>query len=441
MSDEKRNILVVGGGGREATLVWKLNDCPRIGKIYCAPGLGGNIIPAENVDIAVEDFDGLAKLAVDNEVGLTVVGPEVPLVKGIVDHWENEGLVEKGYRIFGPNAAAAELEGSKVFSKQFMGEEEIPTARSRMFNNYDAAVGYVQATGAPIVVKADGLAAGKGAIVCQTLEEATDALKKVMVDKEFGDAGDRVIIEEFMTGEEASILALTDGKTILTLMSSQDHKPVYDGDKGDNTGGMGAYAPAPIVTESVSQLVMDQILRPTVDGMARRGAPYKGCLYAGLMIKDGQPRVVEFNCRFGDPETQPVLTMLENAPGNDLATLLYACTNGTLDQHEVVNKEGAAVCVVMASGGYPGSYKKDKMIWGVSAANMKEGVQVFPAGVKVEGTNPPVTYTNGGRVLGVTAQGVDIAQAIERAYAPIKAGNIGFKHAHFRNDIGAKALR
>ena len=435
------NINVVGSGGREATLVWKLRDCPRIGKIYCAPGLGGNIIPAENVDLAVDDFDGLAKLAVDKEIGLTVVGPEVPLVKGIVDHWENEGLVDKGYRIFGPNAAAAQLEGSKVFAKQFMVEEEIPTAGYQKFDDYDAAVAYVKEQGAPIVVKAEGLAAGKGAIVCQTLEEATDALKKVMLDREFGVAGDQVVIEEFMRGEEASILALTDGKTILTLISSQDHKPVYDGDKGDNTGGMGAYAPAPIVTGEVAQLVYDQILRRAVDGMARRGTPYKGCLYAGLMIKDGQPRVVEFNCRFGDPETQPVLTMLENAPGNDLATLLYACTNGTLDQHEVVNKEGAAVCVVMASGGYPGSYKKQKMIWGMGAANKLEGVQVFPAGVKVEGTNPPVAYTNGGRVLGVTAYGENIAQAIERAYAPIKAGNIGFKHAHFRNDIGAKALR
>jgi len=335
-------VLVIGSGGREHYLVWKLNQSTRVSKIYCAPGNAGISKLAECVPISAEDVKGLLGFALKEKIDLTLVGPEVSLTLGVVDAFEKKGL-----RTFGPTKKAAILEGSKVFTKKFMQDHNIPSAGFRVFKKRERAIEYVEHTGAPVVIKADGLAAGKGVIVAQTIKEAIDAIDLIMKDKAFGEAGNRVVVEEFMTGEEASFLAFTDGKTVLPLPTSQDHKPIFDDDKGPNTGGMGAYSPAPVVTPALEKQVMSKIMLPTVKGMAKEGRPYKGVLYAGLMIKDGKAKVVEFNCRFGDPEAQPLLMRLNT----DLIDLVEAVIDGRLDKISMDIDPRPTVCVVMASGG------------------------------------------------------------------------------------------
>lgn len=419
-------ILVVGGGGREHTLVWKIAQSTEVGRLYAAPGNPGMAQLAECVDIGADDTDKLLAFAIRERIDLTVVGPEVPLALGIVDRFE-----ERGLKIFGPSGKAAELESSKGFSKDLMAKYGIPTARYGRFTSSEEAVRYVREQGAPIVVKADGLAAGKGVLICRTQTEALEAVRTIMEDQAFGAAGQEVVVEEFLEGEEASILALTDGETILPLVASQDHKAIFDGDGGPNTGGMGAYAPAPVVTEAVLERVMEQVLRPAVDGMAKEGRLYKGVLYAGLMIKDEKLKVVEFNCRFGDPESQVVLPLLKT----DLVALMMAVAEGRLREMALEESDDAAVCVVMASGGYPGSYEKGKRITGLEAARDMDDVVVFHAGTA---ERDGAIVTDGGRVLGVTAVGADIGCAIDRAYEAV--GKIHFKGAYYRKDIGAKAL-
>ena len=383
---------------------------------------------AQCVDIDVMDADALVAFAKERSVGLVVVGPEAPLAAGLVDRLTAEGL-----RAFGPSGAAAQLEASKLFAKRLMEKYNIPTAEYAEFTDADAAAAYVKERGAPIVVKADGLAAGKGVTVAQDVQTALDAIQDTMVDKVFGGAGDRVVIEECLVGEEASIFALTDGRNLLPLVSSQDHKPAYDGDTGPNTGGMGAYSPAPVVTPALFEEIERTVLRPCIEGMAQEGVPYSGVLYAGLMITDNGPKVVEFNCRFGDPETQVVLPPMSC----DLLPLLDACCDGTLDAVLDTLAWGSCACVtvVMASGGYPGSYAKGKTITGIEEAETLEGLTVFHAGTKRVGDD---TVTNGGRVLNVTAAAVDIPTAIDKAYEGVKC--IHFEGAEYRTDIGRKAL-
>ncbi|RKY60445.1 MAG: phosphoribosylamine--glycine ligase [Candidatus Latescibacterota bacterium] len=419
--------LVVGGGGREHVLVWKVLSSPHVDQVLAAPGNAGIGEVAECAEVEAEDVDGLLRLAEDEKVDLTIVGPEAPLALGIVDRFREAGL-----KIFGPTKEAAKIESSKVFAKELMAKYGIPTARFEVFDDPNRARDYVRKAGTPIVVKADGLAAGKGSIVCRTLDEAYGAVERIMEEKEFGDAGNLIVVEEMLVGEEASILAITDGEAIKPLLPSQDHKPVYDGDRGPNTGGMGAYAPAPVVTEEVARTVMEGILRPAVEGMAKEGTEYRGVLYAGLMITREGPKVLEFNCRFGDPESQAVLPLFEG----DLVEVLEATIEGRLEEAEVRNSQGAAVCVVLASGGYPGKYEKGKVIEGLDELQDMEDVLVFHAGTaKRDGK----LVTNGGRVLGVTALGPDIPRAIERAYEAV--AKVHFEGMHYRRDIGRKALR
>jgi phosphoribosylamine--glycine ligase len=420
-------ILVVGGGGREHALVWKLSQSPRVTKVFCAPGNGGICEAAECLPIDGSDIHGLLDFAVKNEIDLTVVGPEAPLSMGIVDLFEEQGL-----KTFGASKAAAEIESSKAFSKDLMKKYGIPTAWYRVFDSPDEAVSYIREMGAPIVVKADGLAAGKGVIICRTVEEAEEAVKMIMVDRLFGDAGERLVVEEFLEGEEASFLAFSDGETVLPLASSQDHKPAFENDKGPNTGGMGAYSPAPVVTDELHRTIMDEVMIPTVRGMAAEGRPYKGILYAGLMIGDNGPKVLEFNARFGDPEAQPILPRMEG----DLVPVLEACMDGTLAEHTLTWKKDASVCVVLASGGYPGKYDKGLVIEGLEEAASEEGVIVFHAGTA--GKDGKIV-TAGGRVLGVTALGPTIRDAIDKAYRAVD--KIHFEGRHFRRDIGRKALQ
>jgi phosphoribosylamine--glycine ligase len=420
-------ILVVGGGGREHALVWKIAQSPLVEKIYCAPGNPGIAELAECVDIAVDKIAALCDFALDQEIDLTVVGPEVPLTQGIVDLFQAAGL-----EIFGPNKAAAQIEGSKSFSKDLMAKYRIPTAAYRTFSDRDQAVAYIREQGAPIVVKADGLAAGKGVIVALTEEQAIAGVDDIMLDKVFGAAGASVVIEEFMAGEEASFFAFTDGEQILPLASSQDHKRVYDDDRGPNTGGMGAYSPAPVVTPELHDLIVETIVRPTIAGMASEGTPYCGILYVGLMIKDGQPRVVEYNARFGDPEAQPLLMRMKS----DIVPVLQACARGDLQQDAIDWHDKAAVCVVMASGGYPGPFAKGLPISGLDAVAALENVTVFHAGTKL--LDGAVT-NNGGRVLGVTGLGNMVAEAIDKAYQGV--ARITWQDVHFRTDIGRRALK
>lgn len=421
------NVLIIGSGGREHALAWKVAQSPLVEKVYCAPGNPGMAQVAECVDIGVNDFDALLQCAKDNAVGLTLVGPEDPLSKGITDVFAKEGL-----KVFGPSADAARLESSKSFAKALMAKYNIPTADYAEFTDAGEAVAYVQEKGAPIVVKADGLAAGKGVTVAQTVDEAVEAIRAAMTDKVFGDAGNRVVIEECLFGEEASILAFTDGKTVLSMATSQDHKPVFDGDKGPNTGGMGAYSPAPVVTPELFDEIQRTIMQPCVDGMAKEGTPYTGILYGGLMITEQGPKVIEFNCRFGDPETQVVLPRMKS----DIIPAFLACCDGTLDQVTLEWDSGACVTVVMASGGYPGSYPKGKAITGIADAEADANVTVFHAGTKMDGED---LVTNGGRVLNVTALGADIPGAIAKAYEAV--GKIAFDGAQNRSDIGQKALK
>ena len=419
-------ILVVGGGGREHALVWKIVQSPKVSKVYCAPGNAGISEQATLVPIQANDLNGLLEFALKEKIDLTVVGPEDPLTRGIVDLFESKGLL-----VFGANKKAAEIEGSKAFAKEMMKKYRIPTGFYEIFDNRDEAVRYIRNQGAPIVVKADGLAAGKGVIVCKTVEEAIHSVDQIMVEKMFGNAGNRVVVEEYLVGEEASYIAFTDGKTILPLASSQDHKAILDGDQGPNTGGMGAYSPAPVVTDEVHEKIIEKILRPIIYGMGEEGRPYQGVLYAGLMIHEGHPKVLEFNARFGDPETQPALMRMKG----DIVPILEACMQGTLSHHKIEWDNRAAVCVVLASQGYPGDYEKGKIIEGLKEVSQMEKVFVFHAGTIFKDEQ---VLTNGGRVLGVTGLGEDISRAIERTYQAVK--KISWEGVYYRTDIGQKAL-
>lgn len=419
------NVAVIGGGGREHTLAWKLAQSPSVEKLYALPGSDAMADVAECVSIGVEELDRIADFAVEKGIDMIVVGPEVPLTEGIADVCQKKGIA-----VFGPNKAAAQMEGSKVFAKNLMKKYHVPTAAYASFTDGDAAKDYIHKMGAPIVVKADGLAAGKGVVVAQTVEEAVDAVNAMMEDHIFGASGGRIVIEECMVGEEASLLAFVDGKTIVPMIPAQDHKRIFDNDEGPNTGGMGAYAPAPVLTPALVQTVYDTILVPVVQGLAKEGITYQGCLYAGLMITADGPKVVEFNCRFGDPETQAVLPLLDG----DLAQIMYACTQGTLHSDMVHWKQGSACCVIMASKGYPASSHKGDVISGLDAVD--DDVVVFHSGTKkVDG----VYQTNGGRVLGVTAMGEDLKAAIDKAYVNVR--KISFDGQQVRSDIGAKGLR
>ena len=422
-------ILVVGQGGREHVLAWKLAQSPTVTEVLCAPGNAGTAVDARNVDVSADDIERLIKLAQAEEVALTVVGPEAPLVAGIVDAFEAAGL-----KIFGPTKAAAELEGSKIFAKRIMKQANVPTADFAEFESAEEAIAFIDdRSEQALVVKADGLAAGKGVSVCATKDEARKAVHLMMEDNVFGDAGRRIVIEEFLEGEEASILALVDGNTIVTLAASQDHKPALDDDQGPNTGGMGAYCPAPIVDDDTMDEIIEKILIPMVHTMKRNDRPFRGVLYAGLMMTAQGPRVLEFNVRFGDPEAQPVLMRLKT----DLAVLLLAATEGRL--HDVPQLEWdlrPAVCVVMASEGYPGSYEKGHTIRGLEDAGQLEDVKVFHAGTANLGEE---VVTAGGRVLGVTALGANISDAKLRAYQAVK--KIRWNGAWCRKDISDKARR
>ncbi|WP_305044166.1 phosphoribosylamine--glycine ligase [Geoalkalibacter sp.] len=419
-------ILVVGGGGREHALVWKIAQSPLVAKVWCAPGNPGIAQLAECVDIAADDLGGLLAFALEQDVDLTVVGPEAPLTLGIVDRFRAAGLT-----IFGPTQAAARLEGSKGFSKDLMAKYGIPTAAYRRFADRDEAVAYIRNQGAPIVVKADGLAAGKGVVVATSVEQAVAAVDEIMVAGVFGAAGAEVVIEEFMDGEEASFFVFTDGKNILPLASAQDHKRIFDGDQGPNTGGMGAYSPAPVVTPELHRKIIESIVRPTIDGMAREGCPYAGILYVGLMIAKGKARVVEYNARFGDPEAQPLLMRLKS----DIVPVLLGCARGEMRQSELEWHDKAAVCVVMASGGYPGSYEKGFAISGLEEAAKIEDLFVFHAGTAAKDGQ---IVNSGGRVLGVTGLGRSVAEAIAKAYEGTAL--ISWPGAQYRRDIGQKAL-
>ncbi len=427
-------ILVVGSGGREHALVWKMAQSPKADKIYCAPGNAGTAEFAENVNIKADDIAGLKKFAQENKIDLTIVGPEVPLVLGIADEFEKAGL-----KVFGPSKKAAQIEGSKVFSKEFMIKYDIPTAQAGIFDNEDEAINYINEMGAPIVVKADGLAAGKGVIVCSTKKEAIAAVKSMMSEKQFGEAGNKVVIEECLVGEEASIIALTDGKSVVPLASSQDHKRAFDSDEGPNTGGMGAYSPAPIVTEQLMEEITLNVLKPFVAGMQQEGITYKGVIYAGVMVTKKGPMVLEFNARFGDPETQPILMRMTT----DIVPIFQAVVEGKLDNKLIEWDRRAAVCVVLAAGGYPGKYEKGIPIKGIDKVDQLEGAYVFQAGTRIQSPvaspQSPVTVTSGGRVLGVTALGDGIKLAIKKAYQAVDY--ISFKGMHYRKDIGKKALK
>lgn len=419
-------VLVIGSGGREHAIVWKLSQSRYVDKIYCATGNAGIAEIAECIDVDMSNFDALLDLVRYEWIDLTIVGPEDPLSRGIVDAFEKEGR-----RIVGPTKAAAQLESSKVFAKEFMKRHRIPTAEYKVFTSYLHAEDYVRMKGAPIVIKADGLAAGKGVIVASTVDEAIDALRLIMKDRAFGNAGNKVIMEECLKGEEASFMVFTDGKTIVPMVSSQDHKRVFDNDKGPNTGGMGAYSPAPVITKELESVVMDTIMRPTIEGLRSEGVKYKGILYAGLMIDNSQPTVLEFNCRFGDPETQPVLLRLDT----DLMDISMAIADEKLSDVDISWKDEASVCVVLASKGYPGKYEKGKIISGLNDAKTMDDVVVFHAGTAF---NNNEIITNGGRVLGVTALGKDIKTAKDRAYEAVK--KIHFDGMHYRKDISDKAL-
>jgi phosphoribosylamine--glycine ligase len=425
------NILVIGSGGREHTLVWKLRQSPNVQALYCAPGNAGIALHAQLVSLKPGDTQGLIRFVKQNRVDLTVVGPEQPLVDGIVDEFERHGL-----KIFGPCKGAALLEGSKAFAKDFMAKNKVPTAAYRSFHAAELpqAESFASTLSTPLVVKADGLAAGKGVIICETHQEAILALRDMMLNKAFGSAGEKVVVEEYLVGEEASVFALTDGDRYVTLASAQDHKRILDNDRGKNTGGMGAYAPAPIVTPAVLQQVNKEIIEPVLRGMKSHGTPYRGCLYCGVMISNGRAKVVEFNCRFGDPETQVVVPLIDG----DLAEILMSVAEGKLDPQAVKQHPASAVCVVMASRGYPDDYQTGKPIHGLDSIKPDEGLVVFHAGTRSDGEN---VVTSGGRVLGVTAIGYDheLKSTIDAAYRAVAA--ITFDGAYYRSDIGLKALR
>jgi len=414
-------LLVIGSGGREHALVWKLAQSPRVSKLFIAPGNGGTSSVAQNVPISIGDIPALVEFAQKEKIDLTIVGPEAPLVAGLVD-----ALKAAGLRAFGPTQAAAQLEGSKVFAKRFMVEEGIPTANATVFKSCTAAQAYLQQLVPPIVVKADGLAAGKGVLICQTLSEAEAALKQVMVERAFGDAGKQVLIEDCLRGEEVSLLAFCDGKTVAPMIPARDYKRVRDGDQGPNTGGMGGYAPSPYLPPELVQEIKKRILQPAIDGMRRRGTPYVGVLYAGLMLTDLGPRVLEFNCRFGDPETQSLLPLLKS----DLVEIFLACVEERLDQIEIHWSTDRAVCIVLASNGYPGHYETGQEITGIADAERIDDVAIFHAGTRRQDGH---IITAGGRVLNVTATAPNLSLARQKAYAAVE--RIHFEGMHYRRDI------
>ena len=422
------NVLVIGSGGREHALAWKAAQSADVETVYVAPGNAGTALEArlENVAIGVGDFAALADFARASNVGLTIVGPEAPLVDGVVDYFAEQGL-----RCFGPTRGAAQLEGSKAFTKDFLARHNIPTASYGNFTDVDQAVAYLHQVGAPIVIKADGLAAGKGVIVAETTAQAEQAVRDMLSGNAFGDAGCRVVIEEFLEGEEASFIVLVDGDNVLPMATSQDHKRAYNGDRGPNTGGMGAYSPAPVVTPEIDQRIMEQVILPTVRGMAAEGNAYTGFLYAGLMISpDGQPRVIEYNCRFGDPETQPIMMRLQS----DLVELCQAAIDGRLNEKSTQWDNRAAVGVVLAAGGYPGSYARGEVITGLPAEATADG-KVFHAGTAMDGDH---VVTSGGRVLCATALGDSVSEAQGKAYQLVE--QINWNGVEYRTDIAYRAI-
>ena len=421
------NVLVLGSGGREHALVWKIRQSPRVKKIYCIPGNGGIAPFAECVEHKLEDHAGLIRFAKEKNIDLTIVGPEAPLVSGIIDDFTMEGL-----RIFGPTQKAARLEGSKVFAKEFMQRWNIPTAYFQTCRNYDEAQEVLSGASFPLVVKADGLAAGKGVVICQNRQEAEAALTQIMKEKIFAAAGNQVVLEEFLVGEETSVLAVSDGINHVLLESCQDHKRVFDDDKGPNTGGMGAYSPAPVVTPDVWETINTAVIEPTLRGMDKEGCPFRGVLYAGLMITADGPKVLEYNVRFGDPETQAILPRLKS----DLVDVLMGACSGDLDKVKLAWDPRACVCVVMSSGGYPGDYEKGKVITGIEAAEAQAEVVIFHAGTKAINGH---LVTSGGRVLGVVGLGKGVETAMARAYQAVE--RIHYDRRFFRRDIGGKALQ
>ena len=421
-------VLVVGSGGREHALCWKIAQSSLVGEVFCAPGNGGIASDAVCVDIGSNDIPGLTKFVKDNGIGLTVVGPEAPLAAGIVDAFRSERLP-----IFGPDMRASRLEGSKAFAKEMMRRAAVPTARFRVFTEAGAARSFITGADSPLVIKADGLAAGKGVIVTSSKEEALSALDEIMVSRAFGEAGASVVVEERLEGEEASFIAICDGEHIVPLASSQDHKPAFDNDRGPNTGGMGAYSPAPVLDQAACEQVMEKVLYPLVRVLKQEGIIYRGVLYAGLMMTENGPYVLEFNARMGDPETQPLLMRLKS----DMVPLLAeTAQGGSIRDRELSWQEGPSVCVVMASGGYPGGYEKGRVIEGLGDAENIPGVKVFHSGTRLTDGR---MITSGGRVLGVTALGENLPQTIDKAYAAVS--RISFEGAHFRKDIGHKALK
>lgn len=425
MKTSKLKILIVGSGGREHALAWKLRQSKKVAQVFIAPGNAGTAQIGTNIDIAAEDLNSLLSFAQKEKIDLTVVGPEIPLALGIVDLFEKNDLL-----IFGPSKKAAQIEASKVFAKRFMKKFGIPTGKFRIFSDYQKAKKYLKNCQFPQVVKADGLAAGKGVTVCWNLNEGLMTLKRVMIEKKFGSAGDQVVIEECLFGPEASVICFTDGQTVLPLLAAQDHKPIFDGDKGPNTGGMGAYAPTPLVNKKMMRWIVNKILKPTILGMKKIGHSYKGILYAGLILTTEGPKVLEFNCRFGDPETQPQLMLLKS----DLVELILACIKGKLKRKGINWYPGFSVCVVLASKGYPGEYEKGFEIKGLPKRE-KVNLQIFQAGTRLENGK---IITSGGRILGVTSRALDLKQAIKKVYSGVK--KIKFKNKYYRTDIGAKAF-
>ena len=417
------NILMIGSGGREHALIKKLLESPKCTKLYCAPGNGGISRDAEIVNIGAMDKANMVKFAKENAIDLAFVAPDDPLADGMVDAFQAAGI-----RAFGPNANAAIIEASKVFSKNLMKKYGIPTAKYEVFDDAEKAIAYVKEENTvPVVVKADGLALGKGVIIAQTIDDAVAAIKSIMEDKQFGDSGNNIVIEEFLTGPEVSVLAFTDGKCVKPMVSSKDHKRAYDNDEGLNTGGMGTISPNPYYTDAVAEECMETIFKPTIEAMNKEGRPFKGCLYFGLMITPNGPKVIEYNARFGDPEAQVVLPRLKT----DLVDICEAVIDGTLSDLEIEWYDGAAACVVMASGGYPVSYKKGIEMFGMDDNGQVDGAVVYHAGTKYENGK---FYTNGGRVLGVTATAATLDEALKKAYAAV--GKISFDGMHFRRDIG-----
>jgi phosphoribosylamine--glycine ligase len=427
MESEEMKVLVVGSGGREHSLAWKIRRSPRVRRVYCAPGNAGMGGIADLVAISADDVAALARFAEEEAIDLTVVGPELPLTLGIVDE-----LQARGRRVFGPNRSAARLEGSKTFTKELLRRHGVPTAYFGAFTDADDAKRYLHEVGAPIVVKADGLAAGKGVLICASVKEAEEAVDEIMGGRIFGDAGERVVIEELLEGEEVSFIGLTDGTTVVPLASSQDHKRAFDGDRGPNTGGMGAYSPAPLVTRALNDRLMREVMEPVVEALREVRIDYRGVLYAGIMVTENGPKVLEFNVRFGDPECQPLMLRLKS----DLVDLMEACIDGTLSEQRIDWDRRAAACVVLAAAGYPGNYEKGKTIRGLEELDDWADGVVFHAGTASRNGG---VVTNGGRVLGVTALGDTVADAVAAAYGATE--KIHWDGMHYRHDIGHRALR